>query len=374
MDGAQIRAIAERLFDVHQRREMDRATGPVTVDTAEYTDPARLAREQERIFDREPQLVGFAGDLRAPGDYVTTTLGRLPVLLVRGDDGVVRGFLNACRHRGMQVASGCGTAKRFACPYHNWTYGNDGRLVAVPDRGAFAGCEADGLVELPVAERHGLLVLGPDPAGAVDVDEFLGAIGPAMTHFDLDRLELVARRETTVRCNWKLTNDMGMEGYHVRFLHGARLEGRAGFECIHDSFGRHQRLGFASPAAFDPDFLDRSPEELMKEINLTTFLHPSSFVVIGTDNVIYQRTAPGATPDETILLLATYSWGPLADDERDGAQKLFEFVWDLTIDEDIWAQEACQRSFQSGLLPQVTFGANEPALHHLHANWASAIS
>ena len=232
MDATRVRAIAERLVDVHRRGEMDRVDHAIKVPTSQYTDPERLQREVALIFEREPQLMGFTGDIPEPGDYFTAAIGRRPVIVVRGEDGSARAFLNACRHRGMEVAAGSGSTLRFTCPYHNWTYSADGRLIAIPDRSAFATCDiADGLLELPLAERHGLLVLHPDPTGSADVDAFLGPLAPELTHFGLEQLRPVARREARVRCNWKLTNAMGMEGYHVRFLHGRLLAGRAAWNA-----------------------------------------------------------------------------------------------------------------------------------------------
>jgi len=373
MDEERIRALALRLADVHRRGEMDRVDHAVTVSTARYTDPTWLERERAFVLRREPQLVGFSGDIPERGDYLTTMVADRSVLLVRGDDGVARALVNACRHRGSAVAEGSGNAKRFACPYHNWTYASDGRLVAVPDRASFTGCDlADGLLALPLAERHGLLVAHPDPDGRADVDAFLGALGPELTHFGLDQLRRVRRRGARVACNWKLTIDAAQEGYHVRYLHGRTLAGRAGWECIDDGFGRHQRLGFASPEAAEPTFLDRTPAQLMEEMTFTHFLHPNAVLVVGTDSVILQRSAPAAVPGECDIELTTYSWGALTDDARDGAEKLFELVWKITLDEDLWVQEAAQRNFESGV-DRIVFGGVEPALQRIHANWDAAV-
>ena len=125
----------------------------------------------------------------------------------------------------------------------------------------------------------------------------------------------------------------------------------------------------------EPDFLTRAPDTLLSDITLTTFLYPNTFIVVGQDAVVYQQTTPGSSPDETDLVLATYSWSALEDDAALAvAQKTFELLWTITIDEDVWAQERSQRNFESGLVDEVVFGANEPALHRLHENWDAAIT
>lgn len=344
------------------------------MDTRRYIDEGRLAQELGRIFAREPQLVGCTGDLPGPGSYATTWIGGRDVLLVRGDDGVARAFLNACRHRGARVVDGCGTAARFACPYHRWTYDTSGARVGLPDRDAFAlADEAPGLVALPLDERHGLLVLAPAPDVTADVDAFLGRLGSELVHFDLARLHPVETRRTTVACNWKLLNDMGMEGYHVPYLHASSLQGSTLRESIHDSFGRHQRIGFASPEVASERFLDAPAAEQLAHLTLTTFLYPATIVVVGGASVVLQRVAPAGSPGRSELQMTTYSWAPLDEAGAERGRAFFTFLWNLVIDEDVRAQEGCQRAFASGLLPEITFGANEPALHALHHAWDEAL-
>ena len=100
-----------------------------------YRDPRVLEAEERRLFRRSWQYVGPLECLRRPGDYVTGRVSRVPVLVVRGGDGVLRGFLNVCRHRGSLVASADGNAPRLRCPYHAWTYNLDGTLRSAPQCG-----------------------------------------------------------------------------------------------------------------------------------------------------------------------------------------------------------------------------------------------
>ena len=102
-----------------------------------------------------------------PGDWMTHDYAGVPILLLRRADGSLGAFLNVCRHRGARVAEGCGSgASSFSCPYHGWTYGLDGALVARPEEASFAAAEraTHGLRALPVVEKHGMIWVGPNPA------------------------------------------------------------------------------------------------------------------------------------------------------------------------------------------------------------------
>src|SRR5262249_6742395 len=138
---------------------------------ADYTCPAQSARERDVFFRRGPFAVGLSCLLPKPGDYMTHDYSGVPMLLARDDGGVLRGFLNVCRHRGARVAEGCGNGRRFSCPYHAWTYGLDGRLVARPDEPSFAEVArtSSGLREVPVREKHGMIWASPTPGADFDI-------------------------------------------------------------------------------------------------------------------------------------------------------------------------------------------------------------
>ena len=99
-----------------------------------YRDPGVLEAEWERIFFRSWLYAGREERIVGPGGYRTLQAGPESILLLRGQDGVLRAFYNVCRHRGSTLcADEAGTLKAIRCPYHAWTYGLDGRLMAVPN-------------------------------------------------------------------------------------------------------------------------------------------------------------------------------------------------------------------------------------------------
>lgn len=107
------------------------------------------------LFRHYPLFVGLSGRIAKPGDYLAEDHAGLPVLLVRGDDGAARAFVNQCRHRGAPVVKGCGRASGFSCPYHAWRYDRQGDLIVIPDERSFPGVEraSHGLVPLPLVQR-----------------------------------------------------------------------------------------------------------------------------------------------------------------------------------------------------------------------------
>jgi phenylpropionate dioxygenase-like ring-hydroxylating dioxygenase large terminal subunit len=134
MDATLEQTIRERI-EVEKGRTapLDDAVAVPLIPTARYTDPAFYALEQERVFGRCWLFAGHESEWPEPGSYRLTTRSGAPIVVVRGEDGVLRAFYNACRHRGAPVTRDeCGTARRLTCQYHSWSYGTDGTLKA-PD-------------------------------------------------------------------------------------------------------------------------------------------------------------------------------------------------------------------------------------------------
>ena len=186
------------------------------VPVAAYLDAQRFERELQ-LMRRHPLPVCAAADLAQPGDYLALTRLGMPMLIVRGRDGVLRAFLNVCRHRGAQVvAPGRGTnATRFSCPYHAWTYATDGTLQGVPQRFGFPGLDASGsgLRPLAVAEAAGLVWVVADAALAAscDVRQMLGPLVDELEAMGFGTHQPLAPRELPLMCNWKLLVDGSFE-------------------------------------------------------------------------------------------------------------------------------------------------------------------
>jgi Rieske 2Fe-2S family protein len=202
-----------------------------TLPGSAYADPGVFALEQERIFERMWFCAVRAADLAAPGSYRTVQVGRESILIVRTreGDGVVRAYLNACRHRGAQLCTEeSGQVKRtFRCPYHAWTYGLDGALVAAPNLAKMPDVDRVeyGLLTVHVREWLGyvwLCLADEPPEFEQDVIgaavERLGSV-EAIEHYGVERLEVGKRITYDVKANWKLVIENFMECYHCSTIH-----------------------------------------------------------------------------------------------------------------------------------------------------------
>jgi phenylpropionate dioxygenase-like ring-hydroxylating dioxygenase large terminal subunit len=193
-----------------------------TLPWAWYTDPAVFALEQERIFRRFWQYVGRTDEVAEPGSFAPTTAGRVPVVLVRDEQGELRAFLNVCRHRGSVICDSSGKRSTLQCPYHAWTYGLDGRLITAPRASREGGIETDELGLLPLRlETWGPFVfVNPDP-DAPPLSEFLEDVPEriAAAGIDVDALRFLERTESELDANWKISSENFLECYHCAIAH-----------------------------------------------------------------------------------------------------------------------------------------------------------
>jgi len=168
-------------------------------------------------------VVGRLDQVREAGQFFTVDVNEEPLLIVRSEDGKLRGFYNVCRHHAAAVepqASGC--AKQFRCPYHGWTYGNDGTLKGMVE---FEGvCDFDrkdnGLVPIRVDTWENFVFVNLD-GKAVPLTQFLGQVPSLVAPLKIaENLHHFDRRTYTLKCNWKVYVDNYLDGgYHVPHAH-----------------------------------------------------------------------------------------------------------------------------------------------------------
>ena len=192
-----------------------------------YTDPAFLARETERIFRRDWILVGDTGRLAKPGDWWSFDLAGIPLILVRGRDGVIRGFANTCRHRGCKLLrDGQGNARAFKCGYQGWVYALDGKLTGAPQMEHSKGFDkADyGLHPIRVGIWGIFLFVCLDDA-TPPLPEYLGDYFRLMGEYEPDKLVVTRRVTAELGCNWKVYAENLMEAYHTPYVHASSIAG-----------------------------------------------------------------------------------------------------------------------------------------------------
>ncbi|MDE0370150.1 MAG: aromatic ring-hydroxylating dioxygenase subunit alpha [bacterium] len=193
-----------------------------------YTSRAWFDREQERIFSRTWACAGLAEDVAEPGQYVSVQAGLNNIFIVMGRDRRLRAFHNICRHRGTQLLRAVGKTQRaIVCPYHDWTYDLEGRLVSVPDRERqFPGVDLDcvSLKKASVDLWRGMLWVHPDE-NAGSIMDWFGEVEPHLGPHEVDELAEYpkGRTEHTIEANWKIVVENYIDGYHLAHLHSGTL-------------------------------------------------------------------------------------------------------------------------------------------------------
>ena len=186
-----------------------------------YFGEAMLEREHEAVFARSWQLVAHREQLVEPGDHVVEMIGKVPILVVRGKDGVLRAFPNVCRHRAgpLALCNGKG-ANALHCKYHGWTYSLEGQLRSAPEmQGAKDFEVADiRLPPLRVHEWQGLVFVALD-ASVAPFEEVYAGIVERIAPIDLSAMRYLRRETYDIACNWKVYVDNFLEGYHLPHVH-----------------------------------------------------------------------------------------------------------------------------------------------------------
>jgi len=184
-----------------------------------YSDPAAFDFDMQAVFGRSWLFAGFEAEVRDPGDYLSIMIGRWPVLMVRGRDGALRAFHNSCRHRGSILCKpGSGNAPRLTCPYHRWTYGLDGRLLAagrMPDD-FDKGDHALATLHLETVAGVIFICLAETPP---DFSILRRDLSPLLAPHNFHHAKVAHKSVLVEYANWKLVMENGRECYHCATGH-----------------------------------------------------------------------------------------------------------------------------------------------------------
>ena len=187
-----------------------------------YRSAELLELEYERVILPSWQFVCHESQVRQAGDYATLDLVRDPIVVIRGRDGRLRGFLNVCRHRGTKLLDGTGSCRgRISCPYHGWSYGFEGSLLGVPSEHTFPGLDKSALSLNPVEVEslEGLVfarVIGGGPALSEMWGEYAQLLRPYRVAEMISAAPVAQERWSA---NWKIAVDNNLENYHIPVGH-----------------------------------------------------------------------------------------------------------------------------------------------------------
>jgi phenylpropionate dioxygenase-like ring-hydroxylating dioxygenase large terminal subunit len=376
MDRDQLIDLTRRAVKLARDKTTDLAPSEYTVAADTYTSAERLAQDTAMLL-ASPQLVGYASELPRPGTYCTKTVMGRAVLLTRVSDGSVRAFDNVCLHRQSQIAEGCGSARRLACPYHSWTYDLEGNLVGVPGKEGFPETHSGSarLTELPATECAGFLWISLDRDGMLDIPAFLGPLADELESWGIGRWSPLGEKVLDCPINWKLAIDTFAENYHFATVHKATFATIARSNCtVFDSFGAHHRLVFPLNGILD---LENVPEEQwdpLQNMVVIYALFPNIVVSATIANGELFRIYPADVPGRSITVHQNSTPLDVSDESMAaGAAAVFDYAHATVRDEDYALVQRLQANLQAGVHEHLVFGRNEPGLQHRHETWAEAI-
>ncbi|MFI5033742.1 MAG: aromatic ring-hydroxylating dioxygenase subunit alpha [Reyranellales bacterium] len=363
-------AVAQRVLDHIANGTTDLGEQVWREPVENYRNPERLQAEQS-LLRRTPTPFCPSAALPEPGSFVAREAAGVPLVVVRGTDGEVRAFRNACRHRGMQVASGTGCTRAFTCRYHGWTYNLEGKLRHIPHEAGFPGFDKDAhpLVPVTAVERMGLVFVTQDEP-ALDADPLGG-----LDHLIATDQRLFATAERDFDVNWKIFLESFIEGYHIKSTHPESFL-PYGFDNLNviDLFGRNSRVTY--PFKRIQKLAKLAPAERRIEGLLTYVYHlfPNVLVTVlsrHTNVVVLEPLGVDRTRQLTYTLTNGGGDDPEALSE---AKRDAEFVGNTGAQEDRAVVEAIQRGLSSGGNSHFTFGRYESAIVHFHRTLTSALA
>lgn len=338
-----------------------------------YSSPERFEREHAMIFRRKPVIAAHSTELRGENAFIARKFLGLPLLLTRDGDGKVHAFLNVCRHRGARLErSDQGCKRLFTCPYHAWTWTNQGDLRGVPQeaQGFPELSRAErGLRRLPVAEAHGFIwvIANPETAEMPDIDVWLEGIGDDFIWLGLADHKIAVLDEHEIHANWKILVEGGIEAYHFRVAHKNTIGPYFPDNLsTYRMFGPHVRSILPRVTMTDLREVPEETWEIRRDANLLYGLMPNTQLLVQQDHIVWIHAEP-VNEGLTKLRLATLVPGDTPETEdRDAHWKKNHEITTVTLMEDFELGEEVQSGFASRGNPSHLFGRFEGALNRFN--------
>jgi phenylpropionate dioxygenase-like ring-hydroxylating dioxygenase large terminal subunit len=338
-----------------------------------WKEPVKNYINQER-FDNEIKLlrslpVPFCPSSALPekGSYVSRIAAGTPILITRDDENNINAFINACRHRGMQVASGSGCKKSFVCPYHGWTYGLKGENRHIPGADGFPGIDPreHGLKQVNAVEKGGIVYVCQDS----DIDKKF--LDETLDYFTEDQV-LINQSVIEDEANWKILHETLLEGYHIKSLHKDTFY-PYGLDNINvvENYGQNSRVIF--PFKRIEKLRDIEPSKRVIDGTITSVysLFPNVSISVlskHTNLVILEPISP--TRSKWVIYTLINKSNKKEKLSKKDAMRDAKFVGNTGQDEDREAARAIQQTLGTKANDHLTFGYFEKAIVNFHLHLA----
>ena len=326
-----------------------------TLPASWYVDPGVLECERDQLFARAWTYAGPAEWVAEPGSYFAAQIGHIPVAVVRGSDGTLRGLVNVCRHRGHLVVEGTGCRETLQCPYHAWTYNLDGSLRRAPRSEREPGFDSTGLslAHVSVGTWGPFVFVNPDP-DAAPLDATLGGLPAIVAESGLDvgAIRFHSHHEWPIEANWKIVMENFLECYHCPTAHPGfskviDVNPDSYLLQVHETFSSQIAPVRASALAGNGKSGYKPSSELAQ--SQYHFLFPSTTLNIapGIPNISLERYIPDGL--RRTLEVTDYYFG--AETSESEIEELL--AWDNQVaEEDVSLVQSVQRGLESGAVPQ----------------------
>lgn len=356
------------LSDYRPTSDLSRAS---TIPRRWYISPEFLEEERKKIFTNTWQSVGHLQELSRPGDYLACDVQGEPVVITRSQDGELRAFSNVCRHRAHPVASGKGNRKSLQCPYHGWTYGLNGQLLAAPE---FDGIQDWNKSEVCLPRIHtevwGPYVFVNLSSHPIPLAEMLGNIPSEVQRegFPVEKMHFIERREYLVPSNWKVYIDNYLEGYHIPMAHPGLFREIDYAQYRVDTFRYYSSAHAPIRPTREGEIEGRDRRYVRNENEsraLYYWIFPNFMINIYPDNLQANIIVP-VSADRTLAIFEWFFLGPGTGEGWESLQQSIAFS-DQIQKEDMEICSHVQRGLQSQSYQQGRFSVKrENGVHHFH--------
>ena len=372
-DRNKLVSLAKRLLAHNLNGTTDQADGIMVKPVADYIDNEVISSEVNKIFYDHPVPIALSAELKDNNSYKATKVIDTPLLITKGEDGVVRTFINICKHRGAPVCpEGIGKKSKFNCTYHGWMYDNTGNLVNIFKSDTFGDIDKSKikLTELFCEERSGFIWACLNPDIKYDLNKWMNGFDAELDDIDLKNWHLFK----SIKINgpmWKLCWDGYTDGYHHHMVHPETVGKNTIVNLIaHDTYGPHQRFAFGLKNINELSDIKEKDWEPENHLRLIHSVFPNSSIsAIQNQHCLVTIIFPSPDLKETITtqyILCLKE--PKTKEEIKEAEEFAELSRAAIIDEDYPINFKIQESIHSKANTEFLFGKNEPIQQHYH-NW-----
>ncbi|MGB0906007.1 MAG: aromatic ring-hydroxylating oxygenase subunit alpha [Maricaulaceae bacterium] len=360
--------VVARVLGHVENRTTDRGTDVWREPVENYRSEARYAAELE-MMRSVPTPFCPSTALTKAGDYIARRAAGTPLIVVRGHDGKVRAFINACRHRGTELVDGKGCAGAFVCPYHGWSYGLDGALLGIPHEDGFPDFNKleNGLAEVTAIEHDGIIfIVQQDPSvDASAAKDMLQGLPQVLK----DDQIIFDVSEMIVEANWKLHLESFIEGYHIKPAHKETFY-PFGYDNLNviEFCGPHSRVTYPFRRIETLKGVPPAEQKVFDKLTYVTHFFPNVILAELTHHRtlgIIEPLSVGRTKITSYHI--TKSTDEAGKDRAlEDAKRDIAFVNTTGQQEDIAVVTGIQNSLHAKANDVFTFGHFEPAIVHFH--------